>query len=151
MSRRPTIDEDGLHREVQARLAEAGQRYTSRRRALVELMAAADRPLSLPELLAEGGELAQSSAYRNLSVLVDAAVVRRLVHGADHARYELAEEFTAHHHHLICESCGTVTDIEFGEKLEASLEQAFTRAAREHAFTPRGHAVDLYGRCVACA
>ena len=60
---------------------------------------AGDGPLTLPELLDRREELAQSSAYRGLGVLIDAGAVRRIVHDSDHARYELDERLTGHHHH----------------------------------------------------
>ena len=60
---------------------------------------------------------------------VEAGVVRRLVHGGDHAHYELAEELTEHHHHLICESCGVVRDFTLGGPIERMLDQAFADVA----------------------
>jgi len=57
-----------LHVEVAGRLRRAGQRYTSKRRALVEIVAATSRPLSLPEIMSKRRGLAQSSRYRNLAV-----------------------------------------------------------------------------------
>ena len=53
---------------------------------------------ALPEILAgtERGALPQSSAYRNLAVLVDAAVVHRLAGNDEFARYELTEDLAGH-------------------------------------------------------
>jgi Fur family ferric uptake transcriptional regulator len=139
-----------LDRAVTARLGEHDQQYTRNRRALVAALADAGAPITLPELLARDGSLAQSSAYRNLVVLTDAGVVRRLVHGGDHARYELAEHLTEHHHHLICERCGTVVDVTLPDRLERSLDAAFHDAARVSGFTPTHHAIDIYGVCDRC-
>src|SRR5205814_2363608 len=80
--------------------------YTRNRRTLVEALDESDRPVSIPELLGERRDLAQSSAYRNLAVLERAGVVRRIVTSDEFARYELAEDLTEHHHHLICSVCG---------------------------------------------
>ena len=139
-----------LHRAAAARLADLDQQYTRNRRALVEVLAAISGPVTLPELLARDGSLAQSSAYRNLSVLIDAGVVRRLQHGGDHARYELAEHLTEHHHHLICESCGTVVDVTLPARLETSLDRAFADVAAASGFVPSHHAIDVYGVCESC-
>lgn len=140
-----------LDRDVRARLEGKDCRYTSSRRALVDALARADRPVTLPELLALDSGLALSSAYRNLSLMEGAGIVRRLVHGSDHAHYELAEELTRHHHHLICEACGSVSDVTFDERLERSLGRTFQRVADETGFRPRHHAIDLFGRCASCA
>ena len=77
-----------LDRAVDQRLAEHDLRYTSGRRQIVSSLRAAGGPVTLPELLAMASDLAQSSAYRNLSILEEAGVVRRLVHRGDHAHYE---------------------------------------------------------------
>ncbi len=140
-----------LDDDVRSRLAEREHRYTSGRRALVAALARADGPVTLPDLLSLDPALALSSTYRNLAVMEEAGVVRRLVHGSDHAHYELAEELTRHHHHLICESCGSVSDVTFDERLERSLGRTFKRVADETGFEPRHHAIDLFGRCRDCA
>ena len=57
-----------LHTTAAARLREDEQRYTSNRRALVDVLAAADQPLTIPQVLERRSDLAQSSAYRNLAV-----------------------------------------------------------------------------------
>jgi Fur family transcriptional regulator, ferric uptake regulator len=140
-----------LHRIVRERLSDREQRYTTGRRRILDALLAADGPVTLPELLAGQPSLAQSSAYRNLSIMEDAGIVRRLVHGAEHAHYELAEDLTEHHHHLICENCGLIRDITLNARLERSLDSAFDGVARAEGFSPRHHAIDIYGKCAACA
>lgn len=139
-----------LHGSVAARLAEQDQQYTTNRRAVVEALAAAGAPITLPDLLEADASLAQSSAYRTLSVMVDAGVVRRLVHVGDHAHFELAEDLTEHHHHLICEQCGTVADVTLPDEVEAAMDHTFQAVAGAAGFTPAHHAVDIYGTCGDC-
>jgi Fur family ferric uptake transcriptional regulator len=139
-----------LHEVASARLGGADQRYTRVRRALVDLLAAADAPLSLPQLLERAPDLAQSSAYRNLVVLERAGVVHRIVTADDFARYELAEDLTGHHHHLICTQCGEVRDFTMSGRLEAELDRALADVAAEHGFAADHHRLDLVGRCASC-
>ena len=139
-----------LDRTINERLSDHDLRYTRGRRAIVEGLRAADGPVTLPELLELSSELALSSAYRNLSLMEDAGVVRRLAHGGDHARYELAEELTEHHHHLICESCGSVTDVVFDAQIESALDVALVRLGRAAGFVARGPTIDVYGVCSDC-
>jgi len=136
---------------VRERLMERDQRYTPGRRRIVEALAVAGAPITLPGLLAAAPDLSQSSAYRNLALMEDAGVVRRLAHGAEHAHYELAEDLTEHHHHLICEECGLITDVTLDAALERSLDRAFDGLARAAGFSPRHHAIDVFGRCADCA
>jgi Fur family transcriptional regulator, ferric uptake regulator len=140
-----------VHRMARERLMDRDQRYTTGRRRLVEVLAGTGAPVTLPALLALAPDLSQSSAYRNLALMEEAGVVRRLVHGAEHAHYELAEDLTEHHHHLICEECGLITDITLDAALERSLDRAFDGLAEAAGFSPRHHALDVFGRCAKCA
>ena len=63
----------GLHEGIGLRLADLDQRYTSLRRVLVDTLATAGRPLAIPEILAAAPRLPQSSAYRNLTALIEPA------------------------------------------------------------------------------
>ena len=140
-----------LDRAVTDQLAGHDLRYTAARRRLVEELRRSDGPVTLPQILEAATDLAQSSAYRNLSLLEEAGVVRRLAHGGDHAHFELAEELTEHHHHLICDSCGAVVDFTLGAELEQGLESAFAATANRVGFTPAHHVVDVYGCCQRCS
>jgi Fur family ferric uptake transcriptional regulator len=135
---------------VAARLRGAGQRVTAPRNALVDALARAKRPLTIPELQRRAPDLATSSAYRNLGVLEDVGVVHRIVTNGDHARYELAEDLTEHHHHLICSACGSVEDVPASSRLEESVARAAAEIARSTGFHTQQHRVDLVGLCTRC-
>lgn len=145
-----TSTDSDLHRSVAARLADQDQQYTTNRRAVVTALVAAGAPITLPDLLTANRSLAQSSAYRSLSVLIDAGIVRRLVHVGDRAHFELAEHLTEHHHHLICEGCDTVVDVTLPDQVETAMDRSFDDVAGALGFTPTHHAVDIYGVCAAC-
>jgi len=140
-----------LHATATARLRADGQRYTPRRRALVDLLAEVDQPLTIPQLLEQRRDMAQSSVYRNLAVLERARVVHRIVTADEFARYELAEDLTEHHHHLICASCGDVTDFTVPEAVEQDLEAALAKVAKRTGFKVTDHRLDLVGTCPRCA
>ena len=139
-----------LHTTVTRRLRHVGQRYTSQRRALVDILAAAPAPLTLPQLLERSVGLAQSSAYRNLAVLERAGVTHRIVTSGDHACWELAEDLTEHHHHLICNACGDVTDFTVPSEIERGLDSALAEAASGAGFSALHHRLDLVGLCARC-
>jgi Fe2+ or Zn2+ uptake regulation protein len=139
-----------LHVEVGARLKQAGQRYTSKRRKLVDVLVKSSQPMTIPEIIRSSRGLAQSSLYRNLTVLQRAHVARRVIIGEDFGRYELAEDLTKHHHHLVCSSCGTVEDVTIPSRLEHSMERALDGVAAETGFTAVSHRFDLIGTCRSC-
>lgn len=140
-----------LHDLAAVRLRALDQRYTGGRRAIVEALARADAPLAIPQLLERDRSLAQSSAYRNLAVLERAGVVHRIVTSDEFARYELAEDLTGHHHHLICSTCGDVRDFTMSTELERDLDRALDRIASAHGFAADHHRLDLVGTCATCA
>ena len=139
-----------LHATAAARLRADGQRYTPGRRALVDLLNEVDQPLTIPQLLEHRRGLAQSSAYRNLAVLERAGVVHRIVTSDEFARYELTEDLTEHHHHLICSSCGEVADFTVPGPVEHELEQVLAKAAKRAGFRSTGHRLDVVGTCASC-
>jgi Fe2+ or Zn2+ uptake regulation protein len=139
-----------LHDTVATRLRAVSQRYTSGRRALVDVLADANQPRTIPELIAAGNRIPQSSAYRNLAVLELAGVVHRIVTSGDFARYELDEALTEHHHHLICSSCGGVEDFTAPASLERTLRKVTSELADTSGFLAEAHRLDLVGVCAGC-
>jgi len=139
-----------VHEQVGLRLLHTDQRYTPLRRALVETLARAGRPLTIPEILQTNPGLSQSSAYRNMTVLLDAGAARRIAGTDDHGRFELAEDLSGHHHHLVCSSCGKVADVHPSPRLEQALAEAARAAADKDNFDVLEHRFDLVGVCAAC-
>jgi Fur family ferric uptake transcriptional regulator len=136
---------------VEARLRDAGQRYTPQRRDLLHLLAQAASPVSIPQILADGDELKQSSVYRNLAALEQAGVVRRVPTDEEYGRYELAEELIGHHHHLVCSNCGVMRDVEVPVDVETALDETLDRIAKRAGFARVEHRLDLVGLCGDCA
>lgn len=140
-----------VHQMAATKLAAGGHRYTANRRSVVEVLLGLPGPATIAELLAMGTGLAQSSTYRNLVVLEEVGVVQRIITSDDHARFELTEEITGHHHHhLICNDCGRISDITLEPTVEHALEHALNRSAAAHGFIGRHHRVDLVGTCALC-
>ncbi len=139
-----------VHATAGERLRLDKQRYTEGRRAIVAALVGADGPMRVDELLETCAGLAQSSAYRNLAVLERTGVIRRVVALDDFARYELAEDLTEHHHHLVCEVCGRIEDFTIPEPLEADLEDCLDSVASRFGFDGLSHQLDLVGVCNRC-
>jgi Fe2+ or Zn2+ uptake regulation protein len=147
----PSPATDELHTTAAQRLRASGLRYTTSRRAVVQILASTDRPLTIPEILGLDGSLAQSSAYRNLTELIAAGVVHRIIAGDEFSHFELAEDLTSHHHHLVCTSCGRVSDVTLTDAVESTLDRALAEVATAQGFTAEHHRLDVLGRCAGCA
>ena len=144
--------DSALHDDVATRLQRGRQRYTPARRSLVDLLHRLERPHTTQELLDADPSMSQSSLYRNLAVLEQADVVRRLTGNDDAARFELAEDVTGdHHHHRVCTSCGTIEDIEVDAEGEAAMHTAVDHAEEERGFVTEFHRLELLGTCTDCS
>lgn len=140
-----------LHQRAALLLAAVDQRYTTKRRALVDALAGRGQPLTLQEILGSAPGIPQSSAYRNLAVLAEAGVVRRVQGVDENGRFELAENLSGdHHHHLVCTGCGLVADVAASTKLERALAEAARAAADNGDFLVVEHRFDLVGLCAGC-
>jgi len=65
-------------------------------------------------------------------------------------RFELAEQFTGHHHHLICQVCGSVEDLDGCLLQSDALDAIRERVRRSRSFRLTGHDLKLIGICRRC-
>jgi Fe2+ or Zn2+ uptake regulation protein len=141
---------DELHGLVEARLRRVDQRYTAGRRAIIELLVRAGRPVSIGDIADRLPSLPRSSAYRHLVDLEVAGVVRRVAGGDEFARFELAEDLTEHHHHLVCVECGKVIDVTPSAEFEHDVATTLDALAASVGFEPHSHRLDVLGLCATC-
>src|SRR5260370_27924524 len=100
-----------MHSVVERRLRRIDQRYTTGRRAIIELLVSAGHPVSIGDIAESLPDLPRSSAYRHLVDLEAAGIVGRVTANDEFTRFELAQDPTRPHHHLFCLSCGKVIDV----------------------------------------
>ena len=139
-----------LHELVEVRLRRADLRYTTGRRAIVELLASVGHPVSISDIASGLPDIPRSSAYRHLVDLQAAGTVRRIAANDEFARFELAEDLTEHHHHLLCTLCGRVIDVTPTPAFERTVDDMVTTLAAEQGFRPLSHALDVVGHCADC-
>ncbi len=114
-----------------------GYKATPQRLAVLAALGA-EQHQRLEEIRARCPEVGLVTIYRTLDLLTEIGAARRLDLG-DGPRYELAEY---HHHHLICESCGDVSEFE-----RCPLDLGRLRGMD---FEVSSHTLEIYGRCGAC-
>lgn len=137
---------DAAISELRAR----GQRVTTARRALLEVLAATDEHLhadDIAERMAEHApDVHRATVYRTIESLVGLGIITHvhLPHGA--ATYHLAgDDGHAGHLHLACRRCGTVVDA------PPDLLDPVTAAALDTlGFELDPHHVALTGWCADC-
>jgi Fe2+ or Zn2+ uptake regulation protein len=139
-----------MHGVVERRLRRIDQRYTPGRRAIIDLLVSVGHPVSIGDIAERLPGLPRSSAYRHLTVLHDAGLVRRVTASDEFTRFELAEDLTEHHHHLLCVSCGKVTDVTLPAGFEQQVAGAIGRLADAEGFEAHSHRLDVLGLCLTC-
>lgn len=145
------MSNEDIDEAVATLLRATEQRYTTGRRRLVAALQEGDGPLTITQLASADKTLRQSSIYRNLTLLEEAGAVTRIVTNDEFTRYELTEELTEHHHHLICTQCGDVVDFGLDSRTEKALGRGLDQAATAAGFTTTSHRLDLLGICASCA
>jgi Fur family transcriptional regulator, ferric uptake regulator len=140
-----------VHDVAVERLEIINQRYSTRRRRLVDVLLQSAHPMTATDIVAIDRDLPQSSVYRNLSVLESAGVVVKVLTNGDRAAFELAEDLKGHHHHLVCVGCGLVLDVEIPADIEHVLTKGMSAVAASNSFELHGHRLDLLGQCAQCS
>ena len=140
-----------LEQAVEQRLAADGVRLTEGRRSTVKALSTMQGPRTAAEIHDQiGSAIPLSSLYRSLSVLT-AADVLSAQHPSDGViRFELAEWFTGHHHHLVCTSCGKVVDVSPTDEQEKAMEVLVEEMAHDAGFAVTGHRFEIEGTCTTC-
>lgn len=140
-----------VHHAVDEQLRRTRQRYTRGRRQLVDLLLETARPVTITELHDLGAAQSLSSLYRNLAILEQCGAVHRISSTDDVARFELTEEHSEHHHHMMCSTCGRIEDVQLPGAVEQELTRAAALANRDHGFAVESHRVEFVGMCRRCA
>jgi Fur family transcriptional regulator, ferric uptake regulator len=117
---------------------------------MIEVLAAAGHPMSISDISAQLTGVPRSSAYRHLVDLQSAGAVRRIAANDEFARFELAEELTEHHHHLLCTICGRVFDVTPSASFEQAVAEVVRDLSHQLGFQPTSHSLDVIGHCAEC-
>ena len=96
------------------------------------------------ELRRQGENIGLTTVYRHLQVLSGDGKVDTIRDANGETLYRRCES-NAHHHHLICRSCGTSVEVE-GRAVERWAEQVAAQAG----FIAVDHTVELFGLCPDC-
>lgn len=138
------------HARAEKLFVARGLKLTPLRRRVFEEIAGSHDAVGAYDVLdrlarSSGERIAPISVYRALDALLEAGVVHRLesrnAFFACHAPHAPA----ARHIALLCETCGTVNEID-GGAVHAAIDDAVTGAG----FTPRQAVVEIAGRCAPC-
>jgi Fur family ferric uptake transcriptional regulator len=130
-------------------LAQHNHHSGAARQAILELLDTQACALSAIEiedaLRVSERPVARASIYRILDELERLQLVQKLQIG-QMARYEPVRTGDGHHHHLVCDNCGTVRPF-----TDNALETAINDLSRRVAMRIADHEIVLHGACEDCS
>jgi Fur family ferric uptake transcriptional regulator len=97
------------------------------------------------ELTSAGDRVGLTSVYRALQALTDEGqvdVVRQRNGELSYRRCATA----AHHHHLLCDTCGAAVEVE-----APALERWVAKVASDNGYVVRAHTLEVTGTCRDCS
>ena len=131
----------------EAECSKRGLAFTVQRRTVFEALSARrDHPTADQVYDAVKGRipgLSRTTVYRVLETLVDAGFARKVHHAGGVARFD---PVTHRHHHLVCEACGRLVDLD-----DAAVPTLRLPEARGSGFRIKDYSVSFLGLCGACA
>ncbi len=130
-----------------AELRRQGYRLTSQRLLMLEVLKSRREHLSAEVIHAEVAArfplINVATVYRNLQWLYDAALIRKIDLGRGHLLWEYAGPSC--HHHLICQSCGAVQEI------DNHVVECLSNHVMEHyGFDVNLDHLPIFGKCADC-
>ena len=132
---------------ITKRLREKGYRLTPQRLMILSAIENSDEHISAEEIYAQVAakypHVNISTVYRTLELLKKLGMVYEINLGEGRIRYH-AEE-SGHHHHLVCQECGMVIDID-----EAMLSSLRDILIRDYGFQAELRHVGVFGVCKNC-
>jgi Fur family ferric uptake transcriptional regulator len=131
-------------------LAQNNHHSGAARQALLELLDSQKCALSAIEiedaLRATERPVGRASIYRILDELERLHLVQKIQIGQSMARYEPVRSGEGHHHHLVCDNCGTVMPF-----ADDDLENAIKKLSRRVPMRVAEHEIVLHGACRDCS
>jgi len=137
----------GHHMEMAERLREEGHRLTPQRLAILDIIKANHRHMTVSEVLdqlqAQYPTITVPTVYRNLQWLAECGVVAETDLGEGCRIYEYIADH--HHHHLVCLRCHCVIDLP-----DSLLDPLRHTIQEQYGFAPCMEHVGLFGICPQC-
>lgn len=125
----------------------APRRLTAQRRLVAEALRDAARTVGAVELFeslrSTNPHLGRATVFRTLDLLVAMGLAQRF-EGEGHVHLYTSCK-PVHHHHLVCRSCGSSSDID-----DAEVDALIASMRSRHRFIVDHDSLDFYGTCAVC-
>lgn len=130
-------------------LRDKGERITTVRRVILDILSHKKQPLSAKEILQQLKKkkllVNKTTVYRQLSLLESHEIVRPIRFADRTVRYEITSP-DDHHHHLVCTYCHRTEDV----SLPKDVERQTKIIQKKNKFQVLQHALEFFGICENC-
>jgi Fur family ferric uptake transcriptional regulator len=127
-------------------LKKYGLKATPARLGVLGVLVDNNRPLDIKELQKalklKRIKADQVTIYRVVEIFVKKEILKQVDFKEGRLRYEFNDR---HHHHLVCNSCGTVRPV-YGDKLD-NFEK---KIGQQYKFLVKEHTLEFFGVCGRC-
>ncbi|OGO44260.1 MAG: transcriptional repressor [Chloroflexi bacterium RBG_16_60_22] len=132
---------------IVGRLSQKGYRLTPQRLMILSAIEGSEDHISAEEIYAQVAasypHVNISTVYRTLELLKKLGMVYEIDLGEGRIRYHA--EGSGHHHHLVCQNCNRVIDID-----ESTLSSLRDILLRDYSFRAELRHVAIFGFCEDC-
>lgn len=130
---------------ISDKLHQKGYRLTKQREKILGVLNT--KPQSVEDVLlalkSQRIAVDKVTVYRTLNCFVDLGIAGKTQFRESVAKYELLEK-SDHHHHLVCDNCGSVEDIPLNE------DNLIQKVNDKTDFQIKSHTLEFFGLCGQC-
>jgi Fe2+ or Zn2+ uptake regulation protein len=124
---------------------------TNPRLLVIEELLSTKKPIAIEDLQIKlKDKVAVSTLYRVISDLKSINILEEITSPDNITMVELSLVDTTHHHHMFCENCGDVVDVELSEEFENKLDNEIKALGNRLQVKINDHGLELLGSCKAC-
>jgi len=125
-------------------IKDKGQRFTSQKKEILCVLK--QKPQTVVEIYAAVNSkkrvMDKATVYRILTNFLELGIVNKIQFNEKESRFELAD--SKHHHHLVCDECGKIEDIQLPEDI------LLKEVKKKSDFSVKSHSLEFYGTCKHC-
>src|SRR5437762_3617956 len=119
-------------------LREQGHKITTPRHLVIEHLTGREDNFTAEDVVEHLAPVGRATVYRTLKLLLDQGLICRVYMEDGSTRYRL--NHGAHHHHLICVSCGATEDIS-----RCGVDEVVDSVRLSTGYEIVGHRTEVYG------
>tara|TARA_B100000700_G_scaffold310297_1_gene390702 strand:+ start:533 stop:1018 length:486 start_codon:yes stop_codon:yes gene_type:complete len=146
-----TNDQTDLTQQCRQLLVDNEIPVTRPRILLLEILLQHKGPIRIEDVIKlSEGKLALSSLYRIINFLKSNNLISEFQTPDNTKVIELSNLRDNHHHHVFCQTCGSVQDFELNEVAETSLQKEIEKIESLNNISVLSHSLELLSICNPC-